>query len=144
VEATSLWIEAPGRPALRRAVLAEPAAGEVRVRTLYSAVSRGTERLVFAGGVPESERERMACPFQEGSLPGPVKYGYAAVGTVEAGPADLVGTTVFSLTPHQDAAVLPANAVLPVPQGVPARRATWKPRSPSSGMPGSHPATGSQ
>jgi threonine dehydrogenase-like Zn-dependent dehydrogenase len=66
----------------------------------------------------------MACPFQEGSLPGPVKYGYAAVATVEAGPAELVGRTVFSLSPHQDAAVLPAGAVVPVPEGVPARRAT--------------------
>jgi NADPH:quinone reductase-like Zn-dependent oxidoreductase len=124
VEATALWIEAPGRPALRRSPLADPADGEVRVRTLYSAVSRGTERLVFAGGVPEGERARMACPFQEGSFPGPVKYGYAAVGRVEAGPAALVGRTVFSLTPHQDAAVLPADAVVPVPAGVPARRAT--------------------
>jgi threonine dehydrogenase-like Zn-dependent dehydrogenase len=66
----------------------------------------------------------MRCPFQEGAFPGPVKYGYAAVGVVEEGPAALVGRVVFALSPHQDAAVLPVDAAVPVPDAVPARRAT--------------------
>jgi threonine dehydrogenase-like Zn-dependent dehydrogenase len=65
----------------------------------------------------------MAAPFQEGHLPGPVKYGYLNVGVVEDGHADLVGRTVFCLYPHQTRYVVPAAAVLPVPDGVPARRA---------------------
>jgi hypothetical protein len=124
VEATALWIDAPGRVALRRSVLPSPREGEVRIATRFSGVSRGTERLVFAGGVPESEHARMRCPFQEGAFPGPVKYGYAAVGVVEEGPAALVGRVVFALSPHQDAAVLPVDAAVPVPDAVPARRAT--------------------
>jgi threonine dehydrogenase-like Zn-dependent dehydrogenase len=95
----------------------------VLVRTLVSGVSRGTESLVFAGRVPESQYAVMRAPFQEGDLPGPVKYGYLSVGVVEAGPADLAGRTVFCLHPHQTAYVVPAAAVTPVPDSVPPRRA---------------------
>jgi threonine dehydrogenase-like Zn-dependent dehydrogenase len=93
------------------------------VRTLVSGVSRGTESLVFRGGVPESQYDVMRAPFQEGAFPGPVKYGYLSVGVVEAGPDHLRGRTVFCLYPHQTAYVVPVDAVAPVPDGVPARRA---------------------
>jgi threonine dehydrogenase-like Zn-dependent dehydrogenase len=95
----------------------------VLVRTLRSGVSRGTETLVWRGAVPRSQEEAMRAPFQEGRFPGPVKYGYLNVGVVEEGPASLLGRTVFCLFPHQSAYVVPAAAVLPVPEGVPADRA---------------------
>jgi threonine dehydrogenase-like Zn-dependent dehydrogenase len=108
---------------LREVALAAPGPREVLVRSLYSGLSRGTERLVFEGRVPPSEYDRMRMPTQEGRFPFPVKYGYAAVGTVEAGPVELRGKTVFALHPHQDRFVMTAEAVVPVPDGVPARRA---------------------
>ena len=101
--------------------------GDVRVRTLYSAVSRGTESLVFRGEVPESQRDAMRCPFQEGDFPAPVKYGYMSVGRVEEGRGDeaerLEGRTVFCLHPHQDVYVVPAEAVVPLPGAVLPERA---------------------
>jgi threonine dehydrogenase-like Zn-dependent dehydrogenase len=121
--ARAFWLAEPGRGELRPAPLAEPGADDVRVRSLWSGISRGTESLVFRGQVPEREYETMAAPFQEGRLPGPVKYGYLNVGVVEHGPVDLVGRTVFCLHPHQTQYVVPASAVVPVPSGVPARRA---------------------
>jgi hypothetical protein len=45
------------------------------VRTVRSEISRGTETLVFRGGVPPDQRARMPAPFQERDFPGPVKYG---------------------------------------------------------------------
>jgi threonine dehydrogenase-like Zn-dependent dehydrogenase len=93
------------------------------VRSVYSAVSRGTEALVFRGGVPESQYGIMRAPFQEGDFPAPVKYGYLNVGTVESGPSGLVGRTVFCLYPHQTRYVVPASAVTVVPDSVPAARA---------------------
>src|SRR5687767_9172337 len=93
------------------------------VRTLRTGVSRGTETLVFNGGVPESQHAAMRAPFQEGDFPGPVKYGYLNVGTVEHGPPDLLDRTVFCLYPHQTRYVVPAEAVTPVPSAVPAARA---------------------
>ena len=65
----------------------------------------------------------MRAPFQEGDFPAPVKYGYLSVGVVEQGPTELVGRTVFCLHPHQTAYVVPAGAVVPLPDGVPAERA---------------------
>jgi threonine dehydrogenase-like Zn-dependent dehydrogenase len=96
---------------------------EVLVRALYSGISRGTESLVFRGEVPESERDSMRAPFQEGDFPGPVKYGYASVGEVVEGPAELEGRAVFSLYPHQDLYRIPEAAVVPLPEDVPAGRA---------------------
>lgn len=97
------------------------------VRTRYSAVSRGTERLVATGGVPDSERLHMRAPFQEGDFPFPVKYGYTAVGRVVAGPDMLQGRDVLALHPHQTAFTAPADAVVAVPAAVPARRAVLAP-----------------
>jgi hypothetical protein len=90
---------------------------------LYSGLSRGTERLVFDGRVPQGEHGRMRMPTQEGNFPFPVKYGYSAVGTVENGPSALKGRTVFALHPHQTRFVIGDAAVVPVPDTVPPKRA---------------------
>ena len=121
--ARAFWVRAPGAGEIRCVRLPEPGRDDVVVRALHSGISRGTETLVFRGEVPESQREAMRAPFQDGDFPGPVKYGYLGVGVVERGPADLLGRTVFCLHPHQTAYVVPAGAVVPVPDDVPARRA---------------------
>ncbi|MGI5412594.1 zinc-dependent alcohol dehydrogenase [Streptomyces chartreusis] len=121
--ARAFWLRSPGEGEIREAVLPEPGEDEVLVRSLYSGVSRGTETLVFRGGVPENQHAAMRAPFQEGEFPAPVKYGYLSVGVVEAGPTALVGRTVFCLYPHQTRYVVPASAVTVVPDDVPAARA---------------------
>ncbi len=122
-EALAFWVRRPGLGELRPVSLPPPGPGEVAVRTIRSAVSRGTEALVFGGRVPVDQYDAMRAPFQDGEFPGPVKYGYLNVGVVEAGPRHLVGRTVFCLHPHQTAYVVPASAVTVVPDGVPASRA---------------------
>jgi threonine dehydrogenase-like Zn-dependent dehydrogenase len=119
----AFWVQRPGEGALRPVTLPDPGPDDVLVRTLCSGVSRGTETLVFDGGVPASQHDVMRAPFQEGEFPGPVKYGYLNVGVVEHGPAALKGRTVFCLYPHQTAYVVPASAVTPVPDGIPPGRA---------------------
>jgi threonine dehydrogenase-like Zn-dependent dehydrogenase len=121
--ARALWFTSPGEAEIRSVALPEPGPGEVRVRTLCSGVSRGTETLVFRGGVPENQHELMRAPFQEGGFPGPVKYGYLNVGVVEQGPPDLLDRTVFCLYPHQTRYVVAAESVVPVPDEVPPARA---------------------
>ena len=117
MQARAFWVVRPGQGEIREETIASAGAADVAVRTLYSGVSRGTETLVFSGRVPESQHAAMRCPFQSGAFPGPVKYGYCAVGELED------GQTVFSLYPHQDRFVVPADAVRPVPKDVPAARA---------------------
>ncbi len=121
--ALAFCLREPGVGVLRRVQLADPAPGEVLVRTLRSGISRGTETLVCRGGVPASQYATMRAPFQEGEFPGPVKYGYLSVGVVEIGPPELLGRTVFCLYPHQTAYVVPAVAVVVVPEDVPPERA---------------------
>jgi threonine dehydrogenase-like Zn-dependent dehydrogenase len=78
---------------------------------------------VFEGRIPLGERERMRMPTQEGEFPFPVKYGYCAVGRVEAGADALTGRIVFALHPHQSRFVIPESAAVPIPDAIPARRA---------------------
>src|SRR5499426_2635322 len=122
-DARAFWTVAPGRGEIRGERLAPPEFGDVLVRTLYSGISRGTERLVFQGRVPPSEYGRMRAPFQAGDFPAPVKYGYASVGRVDRGPQGVEGRTVFVLYPHQTRYVVPARSAYLLPERVPPGRA---------------------
>lgn len=121
--AHAYWATGPLEGEIRAETLRPAGPGEALVRTIASGISRGTEALVATGRIPTSERERMRCPFQAGDFPFPVKYGYAAVGVVEAGPPELMGRPVFCLHPHQTRFVVPAEALAPIPDNVPPGRA---------------------
>ncbi|QFT93638.1 L-threonine 3-dehydrogenase [Roseovarius sp. THAF9] len=118
--AQALWITGPGAVEMRETAI-DAGPGMVEVETLYSGISRGTERLVWSGGVPESEHQTMKAPFQEGEFSFPVKYGYAAVGHVSEGAGK--GQVVFALHPHQDRFAVREEAAVPVPTAVPPERA---------------------
>src|SRR3569833_3302020 len=121
--ARAFWLRDPGHGEIRPAAVGGPGPGDVRVRTLYSGVSRGSELLVFRGGVPENQYAAMRAPFQDGDFPGPVKYGYLSVGVVEEGPPEVQDHTIISLYPHQTRYVVPAAAVTPLPGAGPPGRA---------------------
>lgn len=125
IHTRQFWIRSPGQGVIEDRAIDPPGPGEVFVETSWSGISRGTEALVFHGAVPESQHDAMRAPFQEGSFPGPVKYGYSSVGRVTRAPtaAELEGRSVFCLFPHQDRYVVPADAVIPLPEGVPEGRA---------------------
>jgi len=121
--AQALWYVGPGKAEIRAEAIAPPGAGEVRLRACFSALSRGTERLVFAGRVPESEFTRMRAPFMDGSFPFPVKYGYAMVARIEEGRAALKRRLCFSLHPHQTVFNIPEKNIVLLPQHLPPERA---------------------
>lgn len=113
----ALWCTSPGD-----AQVQPGAEGDgVLVEMLYSGISRGTERLVFEGRVPEDQYTRMRGPAQEGDFPFPVKYGYCAVGRVTEGA--MAGQTVFALHPHQTRFRMAEAALTPLPQDLPPKRA---------------------
>ena len=114
----ALWYVAPGEAELRRETETRPRGDAVRVTTCWTALSRGTERLVFQGDVPPEVAERMRAPAQGGSFPFPVRYGYCAVGRIDG-----TGETVFALQPHREAFVVARDDVWNVPVGIPPRRA---------------------
>ena len=121
--AQALWYVAPEQAECRTESLPSLAEGAVQVRSVFGALSRGTESLVYRGQVPEAEYTRMRAPFMGGAFPFPVKYGYSNVGRVEQGPESLIGKLVFSLMPHQTAFQAASDTVIDVPEGVDAPRA---------------------
>ena len=101
-----------------------PAPDEVLVRTLYSGVSRGTETLVFRGGVPASQYAVMRAPFQDGRL----SRARSSTATSTSGSSSrdrrtCWGATCSACIPHQTAYVVPVGAVVVVPDDVPPARA---------------------
>lgn len=124
VVARALWYVKAGVAELRTERLNPPRGDEVRVATRYSALSRGTERLVSLGEVPQSEWSRMRAPMQSGDFPFPVKYGYSATGIVTTGAEALIGQRVFALHPHQDHFQVSASAVVPLADTISDKRAT--------------------
>lgn len=115
--ARALWCIAPDRAEIRPAAMGQG----VALETLYSGISRGTERLVSKGRVPASEHERMRGPAMEGTFPFPVKYGYCNVGRVMEGP--LEGRCTFALFPHQTLYKLPQTSLTLLPESLPPERA---------------------
>jgi threonine dehydrogenase-like Zn-dependent dehydrogenase len=123
--ATTYWVEAPGRGALREAPLRAVGAADVELRTLASGISPGSERLVGLGLVPPAEAEAMACQGMQGTFALPIAYGYCAVGEVTAGPH--TGQRAFVMYPHQDRLVVPAEWLVWLPPDLPPARATLLP-----------------
>ena len=68
-EARAFWLRAPGAGEIRPAALPDPGPARCCVRTRYSGVSRGTETLVFRGGVPAEPVRRDARAVPGGRLP---------------------------------------------------------------------------
>ena len=97
-----------------------PGPGEVRVRAIASALSQGTEMLVYRGQVPADLP--LDLPTLAGSFAFPIKYGYATVGrVVDAGPGVVEpapGDTVFVHHPHQTVFVVPAGLPIRLPTGL--------------------------
>ncbi|MCU0906536.1 MAG: zinc-binding alcohol dehydrogenase [Rhodobacteraceae bacterium] len=118
--ATALWLTGPDE-AGHRPFEVRPAPGEVTVDTLFTGISRGTERLVADGRVPPDEADRMRAPLMQGTFPFPVAYGYCAVGRIAGGARH--GQTVFALAPHATRFACPDAMAVPVPQDLPPGRA---------------------
>jgi hypothetical protein len=119
----AFWVTGPNRGEIRHETIAAPSGSEAEVHSLYSGISRGTETLVFGGHVPASEYGRMRAPFQVGTFPSPVKYGYANVGRIASGPPEVIGKHAFSLYPHQQRYIIPRECLYLLPEDVPPARA---------------------
>lgn len=120
------------RVEVREIDLPPPAAGEVLVRSRWSAISPGTESLVFAGDFPVDAPLDARIAALGGGFEYPFRYGYALVGEVAAVgagvDATLAGRTVFAFHPHQDLAIVPVEDCVPVPAGIAPEAALFLPQ----------------
>lgn len=81
-----------------------PSPDEILVRTKASAISPGTELLLYRGEVNDSTIADEKLPALEGTLSYPIRYGYASVGTVQQIGSrvgqEWLGQHVFGFHPH--------------------------------------------
>jgi threonine dehydrogenase-like Zn-dependent dehydrogenase len=118
----ALWLTALRTATLREEMVPPPGPGDVRVETIASAVSAGTEMLVYRGEVPQDLQLDlpMDVPTFVGSYEAPIKYGSAAAGGVLDTGFEVdhlsTGDTVFVNHPHQEVFVVPAWMPVRLPE----------------------------
>ena len=127
----ALYFTAPYRLAVREEPLAMPLGGQILVQTVLSAISSGTELLVYRGQVPTDIAVDETIAALSGDFGFPLKYGYAAVGRVLAvGPdvsSDWEGRLVFAFHPHESHFVTTPAEVVPLPAGIAPHQAAFLP-----------------
>ncbi len=127
----SLFFEAPGVITLHEAPLPAPAAGQVLVRAWLSAISPGTEMLIYRGQFPSSLALDENLTSLAGGFAYPLKYGYSAVGQVvglgEGVDPVWEGRWVFAFNPHESCFLVEPGGLLPLPEGVDADDAVFLP-----------------
>jgi threonine dehydrogenase-like Zn-dependent dehydrogenase len=109
---TSLYFTAPQTVELRQDELGAPAPGEVRVQAMRSAISAGTEMLLYRGEAPAELAADPTLPALGGKLAYPLKYGYCMVGKTEQ------GQRRFAFNPHETAFNARSEDLLRLPEGV--------------------------
>lgn len=127
----SLYFAGPGRVEVRQEPMPVAGVGQVLVQTAVSAVSAGTEMLLYRGQFPQEMALDETIAALAGGVAYPVKYGYAAVGRVVAVGAGVdegwLNRLVFAFNPHESHFVADAAQVLPVPEGMSAETAVFLP-----------------
>jgi len=122
VKRTSIYFTGPQRVELREEELDAPGAGQIQVRSLVSAVSAGTEILVYKGEAPQEMAADSYISALRGSLAYPLKYGYSMAGEViqlgEGVGDEWEGRRVFAFNPHETALNANIADVQPLPDGM--------------------------
>lgn len=127
----SLYFTGPYRVGLREEPLSAPSPGQVLVQTLMSAISSGTELLIYRGQAPAEMAADATISALPGTLAFPLRYGYAAIGrVVKLGPevaAHWQGRLVFAFQPHEDSFLAAPGDLLPVPSDLAPEEAVFLP-----------------
>jgi 2-desacetyl-2-hydroxyethyl bacteriochlorophyllide A dehydrogenase len=115
----ALYFTAPETVELRETVVGSPDADELLVETRASAISAGTELLVYHDQTPDDLPADETLDALDGDLSYPLRYGYAASGVVsEVGDevdGDWIGRSVFAFAPHQTSFCVPPESVVALP-----------------------------
>ncbi|MFC7136202.1 zinc-dependent alcohol dehydrogenase [Halobaculum litoreum] len=127
----TVYFTGPGEVEVRETTRSDPGAGEIAVEATVSAISPGTELLLYRGEMNPETAADETLPSLDGSLTYPFPYGYATVGEVTAvGPGvdpAWYGETVLAFHPHASDFVVDVDAVSRVPDGIPPERAVFLP-----------------
>jgi threonine dehydrogenase-like Zn-dependent dehydrogenase len=116
----ALYFDGPRSVRIERESIPDPDPDEVLVEATVSAVSSGTELLIYRGEMPRDLAADETIDALAGDLSYPLKYGYATVGDVVAVGSDVddgwLGRTVFAFNPHESHFAAEPSALVPVPE----------------------------
>ena len=122
LQTESFWIRKKNDSYIKKHTISLPEKNEVLIKTIYSGISYGTEKVVYMGKVPKSQKFLMRCPYQDGEFGSNVKYGYMNVGKVIEGSKAYKGKNVYTLFPHQTLYSLKESEVVEIPKLIPLKR----------------------
>lgn len=132
----SLHFLAPYRLEVKEEKLPSPESGEVLVRASVSAISPGTEMLVYRGEFPQDISTDSSISGLASQFSYPLKYGYCLVGEVlEVGKGvnrSWIGRRVFAFHPHQSSFLARPSELIPVPEDLSDEQAVLLPNTESA------------
>lgn len=128
---SQLWFTAPFKVETREVPLAPLQADEVLVESEYSAISPGTELLLYRGQLPQTMALDSTIESLQESAGYPVQYGYACVGVVSTIGSEVdptwQGKRVFSFAPHASHFIARPDQLITVPSDISAQAAVFLP-----------------
>jgi 2-desacetyl-2-hydroxyethyl bacteriochlorophyllide A dehydrogenase len=131
MERQALYFTGPRQVARQTETLPSPAFGQVLVKTIISAISPGTELLVYRGLAPVDLARDETITALAGDFAFPLKYGYAAVGQVlqlgQGVARCWEGRLVFAFNPHESHFLASPDELLELPAGLPPEDAVFFP-----------------
>lgn len=129
MEKQSLYFTGEKQVQLRNTTLSEPGPGEALVQSLFSAISPGTELLIYRSQFPPDMAMDTSIAALSGSFAYPFQYGYSMVGKVIATGAEVepgwLDRLVFAFQPHENFFVTPVKALIPLPAGIDPQQAIF-------------------
>lgn len=127
----SLYFTGPQQLEIREEELLPLKNDQILVQTISSAISAGTELLVYMDNAPKGMNTDSTIAALSGELAYPLKYGYSCVGkVVETGNAvdkKWRDQIVFAFNPHESFIVTTPEQVMPVPKNLSVTDAVFLP-----------------
>jgi 2-desacetyl-2-hydroxyethyl bacteriochlorophyllide A dehydrogenase len=131
MERQALYFTAPRQVELKPEPLPSPDFGQVLVQTIISAISPGTELLIYRGLAPADLAKDETINSLTGDFSFPLKYGYATVGRVmELGRGvapEWDGRLVFAFHPHESHFLATPDELLRLPDALTPEAAVFFP-----------------
>ena len=127
----SLWFMGAHSAEIRPSPIPTPTCHQLLIKTVASAISAGSELLIYRGQAPADMSADVTIESLGGTLQFPLQYGYACVGRVIGIGDDVdpswLNRVVFAFNPHETHFVASVEAVMSVPEGISAETATLLP-----------------
>jgi 2-desacetyl-2-hydroxyethyl bacteriochlorophyllide A dehydrogenase len=132
VNRLSLYFDKPYSLSLKEEPISLPAADEVLVQSIVSAISAGTEMMIYRGQAPCDILLDDTIPAFAADFSFPLKYGYAMVGRVIATGSNIDsawrGRLVFAFHPHESHFLISPEELIAIPAGISPEEATFLPK----------------